>query len=183
MLLAQMPAAQAGLVTWTLSNVQFDDGGSVSGYFQFDAVNLTVANYNLVTTGGNATNFPGLTYSSTTKTVDPYYNGFGGLASISFYDVAPNNTVGGGAYRSLILEFNGLLTNLGGSFSVDAGALSSGSIECYNCNPNRKVVSGGSITGVPVAEVDPSSSTPEPGTLGLITAGSIAAFVLRRRRS
>ena len=45
---------KAGPVLWTLSNVEFDDGGTASGTFMYDAITDTFSNYNIVTTAGSA---------------------------------------------------------------------------------------------------------------------------------
>jgi len=55
MLLCAAGIAAAVPVTWTLENVQFDDGGTASGFFVFDADTKTVTNWDLVTQGGGGT--------------------------------------------------------------------------------------------------------------------------------
>ena len=51
-LLCVPSVASADGITWTLSGVTFDDGGTASGSFVYDAVTNTVSSINIVTTAG-----------------------------------------------------------------------------------------------------------------------------------
>src|SRR5262245_41171323 len=59
--LAGSTAARADLVTFTLSNVLFDDGGSASGSFTYDTIAVKITSENITTTAAGL--FPGRTYT------------------------------------------------------------------------------------------------------------------------
>ncbi len=61
-LLCVPSVASADGITWSLSGVTFDDGGTASGSFVYDAVTNTVSAVNIVTTAG--TTFGGTTYTA-----------------------------------------------------------------------------------------------------------------------
>jgi hypothetical protein len=59
--LAGSTAARADLVTFTLSNILFDDGGSASGSFAYDTIALKITSENITTTAAGL--FQGQTYT------------------------------------------------------------------------------------------------------------------------
>ena len=59
--------ASAALITWTLTDVLFSDGGTASGEFTYDATTGIYSNFNVQTTAGAYTS--GSTYNGTTSTV------------------------------------------------------------------------------------------------------------------
>ncbi len=50
--------AEAAKVTWTLTNVTFDDGGIATGTFDFDAATSTISDWMIDVSGGDETTFP-----------------------------------------------------------------------------------------------------------------------------
>jgi hypothetical protein len=62
--------ASADGVTWDLVGVTFDDGGTASGSFVYDAVSNTVSDVNITTSAGTA--FGGDTYTGE----DPSFGSF-----------------------------------------------------------------------------------------------------------
>ena len=57
-------------LTWTLHNVTFNDGGTASGTYVYDADTNTVSNINIVTTAGSA--MPGATYTNLSSGAQAY---------------------------------------------------------------------------------------------------------------
>ena len=162
-------SASATLVTWTFDNAVFDDGGTITGSFGYDADVNDYSNFSMATTAGSI--FGGTTYNADTV-ID-------GSASVLFFpDSLAADLTGASA---LSLFFTGGLSNLGGTVNllVVAG-VNAGSREglcqtsdCGSVAGFRGLVSG-SVIGTLVA-------IPEPGTLGLLGAGLIG-LLLRRRR-
>jgi len=159
--------AWAAPITWNV-NGTFTDGGVLSGSFTFDADTNTIPTWSISVSGGNTAVFPDLTY--VTGIIPAGFNNF--LApeeQFIFYD--PNST------RLLILSSVAPLTNAGGSIGmlgfVDNTNFSG---ECYNCNPTRFLVRGGSF-------VSAATDTPEPATWSLMTAGGLFLLLGRRRRT
>jgi len=155
--------AQAMPLRWTLNNVNFDDGGQVTGWFILDADLLTPANCNascngapsdwrLSVSGGNDTVFPPFTYDPPDIgwVFLPEY-GFPGN-SFQFEVLATSRLV---AFHTAVP-----LTNGGGTVDLAPyfGVIGN---ECYNCTPYRIIVSG-SLE---------ASSVPEPITLLLLGSG------------
>ena len=61
-LAALSPTTHADPVEWTLQNIVFEDGGTLTGTFVFDADTQTVSNINLEASAGF--NFSGNTYTA-----------------------------------------------------------------------------------------------------------------------
>jgi hypothetical protein len=89
----------AAPVTWTVSDANFLDGGSLSGSFDYDASNNTYSNIFLSTTAGSA--LPGEPYVAT--------SGSGNDAGYVFLNDGPFQML------SLSLTFDDDLTNSGGT--------------------------------------------------------------------
>ena len=71
LLLLGLPSiASADGVTWDLSGVTFDDGGTASGSFVYDADTNTVNDIDIVTTAGTA--FGGATYTGSDPAFGPF---------------------------------------------------------------------------------------------------------------
>jgi len=58
MLLFAASCAQADVVTWTLHNVTFDDGGTASGFFTVDTTLDHLPHFDIVTTAGTTLKTP-----------------------------------------------------------------------------------------------------------------------------
>jgi hypothetical protein len=135
-----LPAlASAAVVRWTFNNLKFDDGGAVSGYFDYDANSGAFLDRAIAVSGGNVATFPALTYSP----------------SNSFVELEDSPAIGGQTFRfrstttTRFLEISvlGTLQNAGGSlaFATTGDYVAH---ECYNCSPFRNAQAGASITGV-----------------------------------
>ncbi len=132
--------ALAEHVSWELVGVTFEEGGIVEGTFYYDTVTGDVFNVALSVSGGNEIDFPPTTYTDE-HYLECYYNW---APECTFmFEMAAN--------RQLRLTFVEPLVAGGGTVAVDTQTeYDSGSVECYNCNPWRIIVSG-SIVGVTVA--------------------------------
>ncbi|MEM0943827.1 MAG: hypothetical protein AAGI70_07745 [Pseudomonadota bacterium] len=61
--LAAPVTAEAVTFRYTIEDGTFVDGGTFSGFFEFDTVANLITNHELTVSGGNTTLFPALTYS------------------------------------------------------------------------------------------------------------------------
>lgn len=168
------PSAQAAPVVWTLYGVQFEDGGTAAGTFEYDAdTNLLIA-WNISVSGGDEGSFPPLTYSFLTAgqiaEVDNGSSPADGQAFI-FWGEPPQPGVPQANERQLRLDPDGVLTNAGGTFALDLGNPDR-NIECFNCGLNR-LITGGFVSTVPV---------PEPAASVLALTGLVGAIARVRRR-
>ena len=155
-LLVFSTVAQADTLTWTLTGVRFDDGGTANGTFTFDSDTNSILNWNLTTTAGG------------TLGAFSYNSGDGGSAFSNgagsndfFFDDAAND-------RYMRLNTLSGLTGPG-TVGLGGGQFGEG-YECTNCGNVRFIVDG---------EV---TSTPEPGSLALLGSGLVGlAGGLRRK--
>ncbi|SRR5260370_14498746 len=159
-LLCVPSVASADGITWTLSGVTFDDGGTASGSFVYDAVTNTVSSIDVVTTSG--TTFGGSTYLG----LDP---GFSPPMTVDIVLVPDPSLSDFTGTMYLDLEFSTALTNSGGiHFLADFG--SEGLCADAGCtiaadSPFRMITGG--------AVVSPVVATPEPSGFLLLGVGLV----------
>ena len=165
MLLFSSPALGTPII-WDLQNVVFDDGGTASGSFVFDADSATYSSISITTTTGAVRT--GAIYGI----IDTFFPSFSDrLIAIA---TAPASGV-----PRLSLEFQGQLTNLGGTVGIWQGPpFASFENECADAlcgvsGPVRGMLSGGSVTSV--------AAVPEPTTLALLSLGLAGLGFTRRR--
>lgn len=158
-LLAAAPAS-AVPVLWTLSGVGFDDGGSATGSFVFDADTATASAVAITTTLG--TSFAGTSYAHVFAD---------GATAVSA------STVSGSPYTDefvVALNFASALTNAGGVVSINT----SSEIECSNASCDShftfRTGSSGTVSGTVI---------PEPASAALMGTGLTALAAARRRRA
>jgi len=123
----------AAPVTWTINNAVFDDGGAVSGTFDYDADTNSYSNIALLTTDGSST-FSGTTYLSSQS-----------VSSASFFNSSTTlNDVGTGL-TVFAMQFFQPLTNAGGAVALFTG-------DEYNSSftLQRSLLGGATVSAVPV---------------------------------
>lgn len=179
--------ARAVPLTWTLHDFVFDDGGTASGSYVYDAASNTYSGIAITTTVGVApvfvpvgptflAFFPGGTYDAQLPAFGGASNFFSGINSANL----PNLT---GA-TAFIFALVGSMTDGGGTILVDTGPLNPPEGTCQNaeCNaissPQRTLISG-DVFATPEA-----SPVPGPvvgaGIPGLVMA--FGGFLAWRRR-
>ncbi len=126
--------ARGGVITWHLQNTLFDDGGTITGYFDYDPDIDRYLDFNLTVSEGSG--FPNFNYNRTNSNV--------GIASSMFSDFVRLDV------ESYVhLEFDEALTNDGGFRNLTT------SFECNNCGNFRYIVQG---------SVNTTTQVPEPTT-------------------
>lgn len=131
--------AQAMPVTWTLQNVTFDDGGTASGWFVYDAdtPQAAVTEFSISVAGGDTQVFPPITYDPSNTSAGVSDGGAGGFGAVFSLNGEPPN-------RQIRIPAVSELTNAGGTLAVNIAG--SGAAECYNCGPAR-LYTGGNLVG------------------------------------
>jgi len=164
-LLGAASSAQAAVITWTLQDVIFDDGGTASGFFDYDTTLGTAENFHITTTDGYR--LAGFDYDTSTS----YYYGANLFIPNSLFWAASD------LHRYILLGFTGSLSTPG-TMDLASGAVTPDyGYECDACNPYRAIM-GGSVTGSVAA-------VPEPASWALMLTGFLgagAALRTARRR-
>ena len=171
-LLMSASAASAVPIIWTLQNVSFNDGGTASGSFVFDADTTTYSNIMITTTNGSIR--PGASYGG------PVASGTSNFALVT----TPDNSLPDLTGRPmLVLLFTAPLTNAGGLIDIQPDppiTIPSFESICINalCTGGnsltfRVTIAGGQIT---------SASIPEPTTVALLVTGLLGLALIGRRR-
>lgn len=149
--------ASADGITWTLSDVTFDDGGIASGSFVYDAVTNTYSSIDITTTSGSA--FAGTTY-----------NALGGL----FGSTSTGMLLGASGDLTntdvLLMLFGTALTDSGGT--VVLVDLREGTCDNTDCSLSTldRSLTGGELVG--------TVATPEPSTLSFLTLALVTLMVV-----
>jgi hypothetical protein len=156
-LLCMPSIASADGITWTLSDVTFDDGGVASGSFVYDALTNTYSSIDMTTTSGSA--FAGTTYNALSGLFGSTSTGMllGASGDLTDTDV-------------LLLLFSAPLTDSGGTvvlFSVLEGTCDN--TDCSVSTLDRST-SGGELVG--------TVTTPEPSTLSLLAVALVALMAV-----
>lgn len=163
----------AAPITWVLEDVTFEDGAIATGSFVFDADSNSVLDWNIGVSGGDVWVFPDFSYTPATITAIGVFQAGAGQSLQFFVD---GNAPGGTPEsRLLSLTTDTALTNAGGSVSLLSQVSTPDgmfeSVECYNCNPFRLIVSG-TLTAIPL-----------PAAFWLFGSGLIGLIGLARRRA
>ena len=157
--------ASATPVTWTLSGVTFNDGGTASGSFVFDASLSQYLSINVTTTLGSVRG--GASYQFFSTGLSP--NSSGVLLATS----NAANLIGTPAFG---MFFTPVLTDVGGVSSLGGEEADCGDAGCTFPAGTQRFVSAGTVTGLA------DSSVPEPSSALLLGFGAIALGFARARR-
>ncbi len=155
--------AKAVLVNWSLDGVTYDDGGTASGSFQYDADTQQLGNFDISVNDGSI-------FSS----LDYQFSGF--ISASNVTDLSLPNF----SNRWFRLAFDSPLTNLGGNIDISLGNNSS-EATCSNANCSiatfpARLVTAGRVVGTPVTE-----AVPEPLTImGTILAGGMGIAMKKK---
>lgn len=165
LVLGAMPSA-ATLVTWYLDGVTFDDGGSASGSFIFDADTVTYSGVSISTTPGSA--FTGALYDYEIAGTAIYFY------ALRSFDLP---TFIGDPF--FLLGYSSPLTNAGGviplSISPEGLCNDAG---CFEFS-NFRQTNGGSVTTTQPG--GGAGEVPEPSTFTLFLLAMATLFLFRWR--
>jgi hypothetical protein len=160
--------AVAAVLTWTLHDVTFDDGGTAEGTFEYDADTNTFSDLNISVSGGDATFFPAFVYSTATSHLRP---------PLSANDLSIDaNVVVIGEQRTLFMQFEQPLTNAGGISVVQNPDGLGGDSEFRTLVTSPPFGQRGFELGGTV------SAVPEPSSFGIVAFGALTASLLLKRR-
>ncbi len=166
--------AAATPVTWCLSDAEFDDGTSATGYFVFDADlagNAKAVNWSIETEA--LALFEARSYVPTTGSASVWSGNSRVLIS--------DRPSGSASVQNVNLQTSSPLTNAGGSLTL------SGAYECINCIPVRGLTgslvstSGSPDSCFPSVGVGTATAVPTMPFFGLLTLGGLLGlFGLRK---
>jgi len=163
--------ASAGTLTWTISGVTFNDGGTASGTFDYDADTDTFSNIDITTTAGTV--FGASTYTSLAGAYPSspdlvYLQTTTGTIRLFDFGTSANMTDGGGIIPLALDPLSG------GTAGED---------NCYNgtCTLVYSSPIRYSTTGTVSAPT--SGAAPEPASFVLLIGGlgGLGVLALRRR--
>src|SRR5260221_6653868 len=149
--------ASADGITWTLSDVTFDDGGIASGSFVYDALTNTYSFIDITTTSGSA--FAGTTYDA--------LGGLFGSSSTGMLLGASGDLTNTDV---LLLLFGAALTDSGGTVVLlDVREGTCDNTDCSLSTRDRSIT-GGELVG--------TVATPEPSALSLLIVALVALMAV-----
>ena len=152
-----------GQVTWYLSGVQFSDGGTATGWLQFNYSSLTCT-VNITTTAGSASS--GAHYTTCASATWMASAG----SSATFWTQPSSTNLAGTPYLSIATSSVVANANTGGTLSLSGNyettCASSAGVGCNSyAAPSRTIVAGN------VSTTPPIPGTPAPPTMSLTLFG------------
>lgn len=165
---------QAALLTWSLQNVSFDDGGTAVGFFRYDPTSPPCGGFDAcigVVPDFNITTSPGFAFPN--EYTPQAAGGSGFILSAAPTGIYIGGSSGSGG-TALIFLFDESLPPNGGTVQ-----LASGSNENFvdvlgeGITSGRREIISGSVVGTTI---------PEPGSCALVAVGGALLMLLRRRK-
>jgi hypothetical protein len=148
--------ASADGITWNLNGVTFDDGGTASGSFVYDATTNAYSSIDIITTTGTA--FGGAIYTGLSSA---FGSGPTGML------LGPSGDL---TNTPLLFLLYGPLTNAGGTVPlIVSGENQGGEGTCDNSDCSLNTLLRSTTAGKVVGTV----STPEPSALSLLGLGLV----------
>ncbi len=142
--------ASAIVRTWTLNDVAFDDGGTASGTFDYDANTNTYSTFSISVAGGDPVLFADFAYTPVTSHLRPPLDATD--LSISSNEVVMNDI------RTLFMQFAQPLTNQGGSIVLQNPDGLGGDAEFHTLPSSPPFGQRSFISGTVSAIPEPSSA-------------------------
>lgn len=159
-------AGRTAPLVWTLSGVTFNDGGTASGFFTFDASTLTYSGIAVATTAGTTRGAASYAFSSPVSDA---------TTLLMFTTNPASDQTGLPAFG---LAFGSSLTNAGGTSSIVGSIEATCTTATCIGNPptTQRFVTAGSVTTLSVPAMPPWLMAATTLLVGLI-----ALSMLRRR--
>ena len=136
-------ASQAAPIKWTLTDINLNDGGLLTGSFIYDEDIHQLSQIHIFNTAGSV---------GTAGSFDQYCSGpwcpADNQGGLTFTNKPTSEDMRG--VKVLIMVPDGVLTNAGGTFPITSGAVGTCNTEdCDGASPDIQVISSGSIVGTP----------------------------------
>jgi len=177
--LAFIAIAQAAPLQWTLTDVTFDDGGTATGSFVYDADSNTYSNIALKTTAGTAGAAADFRTKCTTAHCGTFPSDLFFIASAEQSDLTN--------VPLLDIELPAPLSNTPGTVDLEFGmSFLCSNAACTGVGDGLRIFTTGKLVGAPYI-APPAAPTSVPATsawsLGLLAMLLAAAAMLQRRRN
>ena len=177
--------AFAQTFTWNLNGVVFADGGTVAGFITYthnagDPFTSTIADWNVAVAGSTNPALPDFVYTPATSD--------GVVLDFSPACAQPTLTLSAPAFgnlpdrRDLRVTPAATLDGTADTIAIDTSAGCFESLECTNCG-NTRLITGGSLTTLPVADPVPSLPGKAARALAVLLLLTGAWTIRRRDRS
>ena len=135
LLILSFSSAFAAPVTWSLNGIVFDDGGTATGSFVYDADTDMYSVINITTQGGDTVGFPGDSYTQLFTENDSTSE------SLQTQPISGNSGFG--------MKFETSLTDTGGLVDIVFGDPISVEI-CFGCSGPLRYIAAGSVSAIPI---------------------------------